>query len=101
MSFFGQCVIGTLAAVGLICILKTVYDIIFTGSQIAWGRAELYLYGDGTAVQSQTLLQAAEEARRLYLPALDIVFVETAAPDDRWNYAAHHAARHDVTYIDA
>ena len=100
MSFLGQCIIGTLAAIGFICILKTVYDIIFTGSLAAWGRAALYLYGDGADERCATLIEAAEQIRRLYLPSMEIVFVETGdAPPEAQNYAARLAARHAVTYI--
>ena len=100
MSFLGQCIIGTLAAIGFICILKTVYDIIITGSLAAWGRAALYLYGDGADERCATLIEAAEQMRRLYLPSMEIVFVETGdAPPEAQNYAARLAERHAVTYI--
>ena len=38
--------------------------------------------------------------RRLYLPSMEIVFVETGdVPPEAQNYAARLAARHAVTYI--
>lgn len=95
MSFLGQCVLGTLAAVGLICILKTVYDIIVPGLP-ADGRAELFLYGDGSDARSLALLESAERLRRQLLPAMTIVFVDTAPTAAE--AAARAAARYGMGY---
>ena len=66
MPYLFECVIGTLAAVGFICILKGIYDIIMTGYARTDAPATLYLSGDGTSPDSERLLLAAEQARRLY-----------------------------------
>ena len=44
MSFLGQCIIGTFAAIGFICILKMGYDIIFNSMVCPKGKAVLYIY---------------------------------------------------------
>lgn len=99
MRYLLECVIGTLAAVGFICILKTVYDIIKTSYFRTNGSAELYLYGSGTSPESEQLLNCAEQVRRLYLPGLNIIFVETEGMNEGYNYAQAIAARRAVTYI--
>ena len=66
MPYFLECIIGTLAAVGFICILKGVYDIIMTSYARTGQPATLFLSGDGTSPDSEHLLLAAEQARRLY-----------------------------------
>lgn len=98
MAYLMECVVGTLAAVGLICILKTVYDIIMTDYYSAVGRAELFLYGRGADPDSERLLCAAEQARRLYLPGLAITFVETGEPDGAYNFAEMISARRGMQY---
>lgn len=99
MPYLLECVVGTLAAVGLICILKAVYDIIVSSYARAQGRATLILRGDGALPESERLLLAAREARRLYLPGLDIVFVEQSKARDESNLAERVAARCQITYI--
>ncbi len=76
MPYLLECVIGTLAAVGFICILKGVYDIIMTSYARTGQPATLYLSGDGASPDCEHLLLAAEQARRLYLPGMEIVFLE-------------------------
>lgn len=101
MGIWLQCLIGALAAVGFICILKAVYDIIFTGYLRTDGRCELFLYGCGTDPEMERLLHAAEQVRRLYLPGLAIVFVEDGNADpERYNYVQALAARRDMEYIE-
>ncbi len=97
MPYLFECVIGTLAAVGFICILKGIYDIIMTGYARTDAPATLYLSGDGTSPDSERLLLAAEQARRLYLPRMEIVFLELGDAAD--NPAAAAAARYGITYI--
>lgn len=99
MPYVLECVVGTLAAVGLICILKALYAIIMTSYARADGRATLVLKGDGTAPESERLLLAAREVRRLYLPELQIVFLEQADADGRTTLAERAAARCQATYI--
>ena len=101
VSIWLQCMIGALAAVGFICILKAVYDIIFTGYYRAAGRSELFLYGCGSDPKTEQLLNTAEQVRRLYLPGLSIIFVENGDADpERFNYAKSIAERRDMEYIE-
>lgn len=97
MGFFWECLIGTLAAVGLICILKTVYDIIMTGYYTTGGRVELFLYGEGSAPENERLLCAAEQVKRLYLPTAAITFIDLGVQQSEVLEAL--AARRGVTYI--
>ena len=76
MSFFWECVIGTLAAVGLICILKSLYDIIVTDYMIDGARVELLLYGDSSDPQFCRLLQAVLRPRVHPLRISEIYFVD-------------------------
>lgn len=73
MGFFAQCAVGMLAAAGLICILKTVYDIIFHSTVCVRGKAELYLYLDGSAAEAEQLMRQVRLARRTYLPGLTVI----------------------------
>lgn len=101
MNIWLQCIIGTLAAVGLVCILKAVYDIIFTGYLRTDGQHELFLYGCGTDPACEQLLATAAQVRRLYLPGLCIVFVENGEADpERFNYAKVLCARRGMEYIE-
>lgn len=97
MSYLLECVIGTLAAVGFICILKAIYDIIMASYAHTEQPATLFLSGDGNSPASEHLLLAAEQARRLYLPGMEIVFLELGETQD--NPAARLAARRGITYI--
>ena len=99
MGFFWECVVGTLAAVGLICILKSVYDIIVTDYMTAETDAELFLYGNGRDPRTRRLLRAVWQARCHAMPTLEIVFIETGEADERFNYAEAFAEAHPVTYI--
>lgn len=101
MNIWLQCIIGMLSAVGLICILKAVYDIIFTGYLRTDGQSELFLYGCGTDPRTEQLIRAALQVRRLYLPGLAVVFVENGEADpDTFNYAKALCARRDMEYIE-
>ena len=66
MHYVLECVVGTLAAVGLICILKAVYDIIMATYTRAEGSATLVLKGDGSLPESERLLLAAAAGAPLY-----------------------------------
>lgn len=72
MGFVGQCVIGTLAAIGFICILKMGYDIIFHSMVCPKGKAVLYLYPPKEEAEAEELLKLAILARRTYLPGMVI-----------------------------
>lgn len=99
MPYAAECILGTLAAVGFICILKGIYDIIMMSYARAAESATLYLRGDGTAPSSERLLLAAEQAQRIYLPRMRIVFVEENTEDAGENLAARLAARRGIIYI--
>lgn len=101
MSVWLDCVIGGLAAIGFICILKEVYDIIFTDYLRTDIRGELFLFSSGTDPKTEQVLNAAEQVRKRYMPKLAIIFVENgdADPDD-FNYAQSIAARRDMEYIE-
>lgn len=77
MGFFAQCAVGMLAAAGLICILKTVYDIIFHSTVCVRGRAELYLYLDPHSAEAEQLLRQIDQAKRTFLPGLTVIWVDT------------------------
>ncbi len=74
MSFTGECIIGTLAAIGFICILKMGYDIIFNSMVCPKGKAVLYLYAPQEEIEQ--LLHLAVLARRIYLPGMKIYWVD-------------------------
>ena len=76
MSFFWECVIGTLAAVGLICILKSLYDIIVTDYLTDGVRVELLLYGDGGDPHLGRLLRAVLRPRGDPVRIAEIYFVD-------------------------
>lgn len=78
MGFVVQCVIGTLAAAGLICILKTVYDIIFHRAVCMRGKAELYLYLEQDSAGAEPIRYQVEQARQTFLPGLTVIWVDTA-----------------------
>lgn len=90
MGFMGQCVIGTLAAIGFICILKMGYDIIFNSMVCPKGKAVLYLYAPKEDAQTEQLLRQAVLARRAYLPGMMIYWIDTgeqmAEPPDIGDY---------------
>lgn len=101
MSIWLECIIGTLAAVGLVCILKAVYDIIFTGYLRTDGACELFLYGDGTDPKAEQMLNTAMQVRRLYYPSLAIIFVDNGDGDPaRFNYAKVLCTRRGMEYIE-
>ncbi|WP_370813289.1 hypothetical protein [Butyricicoccus pullicaecorum] len=77
MGFFAQCAVGMLAAAGLICILKTVYDIIFHSTVCVRGKAELYLYLDPDSAEAEQLLRQIDQAKRTFLPGLTVIWVDT------------------------
>ena len=77
MGFFAQCAVGMLAAAGLICILKTVYDIIFHSTVCVRGQAELYLYLDPDSAEAEQLLRQIDQAKRTFLPGLTVIWVDT------------------------
>ncbi len=77
MSFTGQCIIGTLAAIGFICILKMGYDIIFNSMVCPKGKAVLYLYAPQEEIEARQLLRLAVLARRIYLPGMQIYWIDT------------------------
>ena len=99
MGFFAECVVGTLAAVGLICILNSLYDIIVTDYMTAQVGAELFLYGDGRDPRTQRLLHAALQTRAHMMPELEIIFVEQGAGGEGFNFAEEFARHHPITYI--
>ncbi len=77
MSFLGQCIIGTFAAIGFICILKMGYDIIFNSMVCPKGKAVLYIYAPKEDAQTEQLLRQAVLARRAYLPGMVIYWLDT------------------------
>ncbi len=101
MSIWLECVIGIFAATGLICILKAVYDIIFIGYFRISGKTELFLYACGTDPKAERLIATAAQIRRLYLPALVVVFMENGEADpEKFNYAKALCARRHMEYIE-
>lgn len=72
-----QWVMGILAAIGFICILRSGYDILCSGYPRAGEHAELYLFIDGHAPGAEQLLRAAHRARRVFLPGLPVVLIDT------------------------
>ena len=76
MTFFWECVIGTLAAVGLICILKSLYDIIVTDYMTDGMRVELLLYGDSSDPRFGRLLRAVLRPRGDAVHIAEIYFIE-------------------------
>lgn len=88
MGFVVQCIIGTLAAVGLICSLKLVYDIIIYKINCPVGQAVLYLYVSLEDATTEHLLRTAASVRHSHLPRLTIILIDdqgavfTFAPDD-------------------
>ena len=76
MGFVGQCIIGTLAAIGFICILKMGYDIIFNSMVCPKGKAVLYLYAPKEDIEAKQLLRLAILARRTYLPGMMIYWID-------------------------
>ena len=100
MPYWMECIIGTMAAIGLICILQTVYAIMRSSYVRAHGRAVLVLRGDGSAPESERLLLAAAESRR-YLPGVEIVFLEQQLCPCPNNLAARTAARCGAVYRQA
>ena len=77
MSFLEQCIIGTFAAIGFICILKMGYDIIFNSMVCPKGKAVLYIYAPKEDAQTEQLLRQAVLARRAYLPGMVIYWLDT------------------------
>lgn len=99
MTFFWECVIGTLAAVGLICILKSLYDIIVIDYITAELCVELFVYGDGHDPRTRRLLHTLAELRDRRMPALEIVFIESSKQEGTPNFALECAEKYAVIYI--
>ena len=76
MGFFWECAVGTLAAVGLICILKSLYDIIVTDYMTDGVRVELLLYGDSSDPHFVRFLRAVQRPRSHLLRFDQIYYVE-------------------------
>lgn len=74
--------IYTLAAVGCICILRAVYDILFLGFMRVSDCAELYLYADGQDPRAEQLLHTAAKARHVYLSGMPVIFIDTGKGSD-------------------
>lgn len=70
-------IVGILAVVGFICILRSGYDILCTGVLRAGDHAELYLFIDGSDPGAEQLLRAAHRARCTFLPGLPVVLIDT------------------------
>lgn len=70
-------IIGMLAAVGFICILRSIYDILCSGFPRAGSCAELYLFLDGRDPGAEQLLRTAHRVRRVFLPGLPVIFIDT------------------------
>ena len=76
MGFFWECAVGTLAAVGLICILKSLYDIIVTDYMTDGVRVELLLYGDSADPQFARLLHALRRPYSVAVRISDIYMID-------------------------
>ena len=76
MDFFLECMVGTLAAVGLICIVKSLYDIIVTDYMTEGVRMELLLYGDSSDPRFARLLCAVLRPCCHRMRVKEIYFVE-------------------------
>lgn len=101
MGVWLECAIGALAAIGFICILKGIYDIILTDYLRTDTRCELSLYGCGTDPKTEQLLNTVEEIHRKYLPKVVVIFYEDGSADpDSYNFARALAARRNVEYIE-
>ena len=79
MGFFWECAVGTLAAVGLICILKSLYDIIVTDYMTDGVRVELLLYGDCADPQFARLLHALQRPYSVAVRISDIYMINLGA----------------------
>lgn len=100
VEFFMECVIGILAAAGLICFLKAVCDIIFTDYLRQGIEAELYLFADGTDPRTEDLLYAVEQIRTAYFPALKAIWIENGEHDTGYSYAAHLCQKYQTDYYE-
>ncbi len=101
MSVWLECLIGMLAAIGLICILKALYDALFGGYLRSCAYAELFLYGSGTDADTAQWILAAEQVRKLYFPNLHIIFAENGEADTQaYNIAQTLCERYQVEYIE-
>lgn len=98
MGFAAQCLVGTLAAFGLICILKMLCDIIFHRTESVCGKAELYVYVDGQSGEAEQILRQIALARSTYLPGLSMILVDTAAQTSE--QGARLAAHYEMAYPD-
>lgn len=78
MQFWQETLLGTLAAVGIICIMRSVYDIICIGFLRRHDCAELYLYGDENLAQCEQMMRAAIQMKWQYVPGMTIVFIDTS-----------------------
>lgn len=94
---FIEFLIYTLAAVGCICILHAIYDILFLGFLRASDCAELYLYADGRDPRAEQLLRTAARARRAYLPGMPVIFIDTGEGSDALRGLA---AQMDIAYYE-
>lgn len=79
MGFFWECIVGTLAAVGLICILKSLYDIIVTDYMTDGVRVELLLYGDSSDSRFVRLLHAVQRPHSVAVRVSDIYMIDLGA----------------------
>lgn len=98
MDFLWQSVIGGLAAVGFICILRAMCDIIYMKYYRVQECAELYISADGSDVRVLHLLGAAVHVRKVFLKGVQITFVDTCTYPQVPNYAAQFCDRFDIIY---
>lgn len=99
MAFWLECVVGVLAAVGLICIIKETCAILF-GEQLRVGvHAELYIYGNGANPRTIELLRAVQQIQIRYLPEMTAIFIETNGQTDACSFAQALCERHNAEYI--
>ncbi len=91
-----ECITGILAAIGFICILRSVYDILCKGYPRAGDHAELYLFIDGGDPGAEQLLRAAHRARSAFLPDMPVVFIDTGEGSEALRSLA---GRLDIEYF--
>lgn len=94
-----EIIIGTLAAVGGICILKSVYDIIFIDPIFKNCNARMTLVADGHSADTELILRAAQQVKKLYFPGMRIVFVDNCEqPAEGYNYAQKFSESFNIDY---
>lgn len=98
MSIFWQSVFAIFAAVGAYSVLRTIGELIVARLLRSEGAAELTLYGDSAAADSEQLLRAALSIRKRYLPAMTITFIELGEGNGV-TVARRLAARHEIVYL--